>query len=75
MSAPQQADRFGVWLDRWIPRVLKVLGLAGFALVLIVYAQTRTLEPVLLGASLAVASGGYLKDAARAMPGRREESG
>ncbi len=57
--------RFGVWLDEWIPRFLKVLGLGGIAMSLGLY-PFGLFDPVLFGGSLGAASGGFLGDAFKA---------
>lgn len=54
-------EALGHWLDSWIPRVLKVLGLVGFGLALVL-AGKGDFQPFLLAASLVAATGGYAKD-------------
>lgn len=55
-------DRLGTLVDAWTPRLLKLLGLGGFALSLVL-AGLGAFNPVLLGASLTAASGGFVGDA------------
>lgn len=53
----------GRWLDAWIPRLLKLLGLAGVGLS--IYLATKdAFDPVLFGGSLTAASGGFVADIA-----------
>lgn len=67
MSTQPQRNGAGAWLDRWTPRVLKIFGLAGFAMSLAAFAITGRFEPTLFGGSLMAASGGYLGDAFNAL--------
>jgi hypothetical protein len=52
----------GSWLDSWTPRILKLLGLAGMA-VSIVMGALGSFQPILFGGSLTAASGGFVGDA------------
>lgn len=67
MNEPSQRARAGQWLDDWIPRLLKILGLVGMLLSLVAFVMTKTFEPILFGGSLTAASGGYLGDALSAL--------
>lgn len=63
---PPGTPMIGNWLDTWIPRLLKLLGLVGVALS-IVQAASSNFDPILFGGSLTAASGGYLGDALNAV--------
>lgn len=63
----EETSVVGEWLDRWTPRLLKLLGLLGFVVSLVGYVVTKTFEPVLFGGSLTAASGGYVGDALNAL--------
>jgi len=62
----------GNWLDTWIPRLLKLLGLIGVALS-IVQSSSGNFDPILFGGSLTAASGGYLGDAINAAKSSKSE--
>ena len=55
-------QRIGPWFDRNTPRTLKLIGLVGMT-VSIVMAPFGLFIPVMFGGSLMAASGGYVTDA------------
>jgi hypothetical protein len=52
----------GAWLDAWTPRLLKLAGIGGIILSMVLAAQ-GAFQPILFGGSLVAASGGYVGDA------------
>jgi hypothetical protein len=52
----------GAWIDAWIPRLLKLAGVGGVVLSMVLAAQGQFI-PILFGGSLVAASGGYVGDA------------
>jgi hypothetical protein len=68
---PEHQSRFLTWLDAWTPRLLKLLGLTGFAMSLIL-AGVGQFNPALFGGSLMAASGGYVGDALHSLKAGRE---
>lgn len=61
--------RFALALDDWTPRLLKLFGLAGVAMSLVL-AGFGQFIPVLFGGSLMAASGGYVGDALVSLKGK-----
>lgn len=64
MTRNEDGSGLGNAFDAWTPRVLKLLGLAGIAMSLVL-AGVGQFIPVLFGGSLMAASGGYVTDAFR----------
>lgn len=61
--------RIGAAFDAWTPRVLKALGLVGFAVAIAMPVLGGEFIPVLFGGSLMAASGGVVGDALNALKG------
>lgn len=70
MPEAQEPKRsFGTGLDAWTPRLLKLLGLIGFGMSLVL-ASVGQFNPALFGGSLMAASGGYVGDAIHSLKGK-----
>lgn len=67
--APQ--SKAGATFDAWYPRVLKIVGLAGVGLSLVMWTIGQ-FNPVVFGGCLTIASGGFVGDALSALKSGKE---